>query len=47
MMIKMLGDYSYGSVSDVKRLFAGSIIDCPDDTKAIQLIREGFAEEVR
>lgn len=50
MMIKMLKDYSlvmhrHGSVSDVKQLVAGNILDCPDDSKAIQLIREGFAEE--
>ena len=47
MKIRMLGDYSYGSVSDVKKLIAGNIINCPDDGKAMQLIREGFAEEVR
>jgi len=28
--IRMLEDYPYGSVSDVKKLIAGNIINCPD-----------------
>lgn len=44
--ILMREDYSYGSVSDVKKLLAGNIINCPDDAKANRLIEEGFAEEV-
>jgi hypothetical protein len=43
--IRMLEDYSYGSVSDPKKLIAGNIINCPDDAKANRLIAEGFAEE--
>lgn len=45
--IRMLEDYSYGPVSDVKKLVAGNVIDCPDEAKADRMIAEGFAEEYK
>ena len=44
--LRILKDWNYGSVSDVKKLLTGNIHNCTNDEKANHLIAEGVAVEV-
>ena len=45
--IKFIQDYGYGSCSDEKLIRTGETRDCTNEEKARDLIKRGFAEEIK